>query len=66
MAEQALDRGTGARGLRAILEEVLLGTMYELPSDNKIAEVVIEEDCVLGRIDPTVIERNSSNKRAAS
>ena len=47
------------------LEEVLLGTMYELPSDNKIAEVVIEEDCVLGRIDPTVIERNSSNKRAA-
>ena len=66
VAEQALDRGTGARGLRAILEEVLLGTMYELPSDNKIAEVVIEEDCVLGRIDPTVIERNSSNKRAAS
>ncbi len=66
VAEQALDRGTGARGLRAILEEVLLGTMYELPSDNKIAEVVIEEDCVLGRVDPTVIERNSSNKRAAS
>ncbi|CAI8292093.1 MAG: ATP-dependent Clp protease ATP-binding subunit ClpX [Acidimicrobiales bacterium AG-410-I20] len=66
VAKQALDRGTGARGLRAILEEVLLGTMYELPSDNKIAEVVIEEDCVIGRTDPTVIERDSSNKRAAS
>jgi len=66
VAKQALDRGTGARGLRAILEEVLLGTMYELPSDNKIAEVVIEEDCVIGRTDPTVIERDSSSKRAAS
>lgn len=66
VAEQALERGTGARGLRAILEEVLLGTMYELPSDNQIAEVVIEADCVIGRTDPTIIERNASNKRAAS
>jgi len=66
VAEQALERGTGARGLRAILEEVLLGTMYELPSDNQIAEVVIEADCVFGRTDPTIIERNASNKRAAS
>ena len=66
VAEQALERGTGARGLRAILEEVLLGTMYELPNDNQIAEVVIEADCVIGRTDPTIIERNASNKRAAS
>jgi len=66
VAEQALERGTGARGLRAILEEVLLGTMYELPSDNQIAEVVIEADCVIGQTDPTIIERNASNKRAAS
>lgn len=66
VAEQALERGTGARGLRAILEEVLLGTMYELPSDNQIAEVLIEADCVLGQTDPTIIERNASNKRAAS
>ena len=66
VAEQALERGTGARGLRAILEEVLLGTMYELPSDNQIAEVVIEEECVLGRTEPTIVERSASNKRAAS
>ena len=66
VAEQALERGTGARGLRAILEEVLLGTMYELPSDNQVAEVLIEADCVLGQTDPTIIERNASNKRAAS
>ena len=66
VAEQAQERGTGARGLRAILEEVLLGTMYELPSDNQIAEVVIEADCVIGKTDPTIIERNASNKRAAS
>ncbi len=66
MAEQALERGTGARGLRAILEEVLLGTMYELPSDNQIAEVVIEAECVVGRIEPTIVERSASDKRAAS
>ena len=66
VAEQALERGTGARGLRAILEEVLLGTMYELPSDNQIAEVVIEAECVVGRIEPTIVERSASDKRAAS
>ena len=66
VAEQALERGTGARGLRAILEEVLLGTMYELPSDNQIAEVVIEAECVVGRIEPTIVERSASDKRAAA
>ena len=66
VAEQALERGTGARGLRAILEEVLLGTMYELPSENQIAEVVIEAECVVGRIEPTIVERSASDKRAAS
>jgi ATP-dependent Clp protease ATP-binding subunit ClpX len=55
VAEQALNRGTGARGLRAILEEVLLDTMYELPSRTDIARVVIDEDVVREKVNPTLI-----------
>jgi ATP-dependent Clp protease ATP-binding subunit ClpX len=55
IAEQALNRGTGARGLRAIMEEVLLDTMYELPSRTDIARVVIDENVVRERVNPTLI-----------
>ncbi|MCP4303493.1 MAG: ATP-dependent Clp protease ATP-binding subunit ClpX [bacterium] len=55
IAEQALNRGTGARGLRAILEEVLLDTMYELPSRTDIARVVIDEDVVREKVNPTLV-----------
>jgi ATP-dependent Clp protease ATP-binding subunit ClpX len=55
IAEQALNRGTGARGLRAIMEEVLLDTMYELPSRTDIARVVIDEDVVIEKVNPTLI-----------
>jgi ATP-dependent Clp protease ATP-binding subunit ClpX len=55
VAEQAQKRGTGARGLRAILEEVLLDTMYDLPSRTDIARVVIDEDVVRERVNPTLV-----------
>ena len=55
IGEQALNRGTGARGLRAIMEEVLLDTMYELPSRTDIARVVIDEDVVREKVNPTLI-----------
>ena len=55
VADQALLRATGARGLRAILEEVLLNTMYELPSRSDIARVVIDADVVRRRVNPTLI-----------
>ena len=55
IADQALLRGTGARGLRAILEEVLLNTMYELPSRVDIARVVIDEEVVRERVNPALI-----------
>ncbi len=55
IAEQAMRRGTGARGLRAIMEEVLLDTMYELPARTDIAQVVIDEDVVRDRVNPTLI-----------
>jgi ATP-dependent Clp protease ATP-binding subunit ClpX len=55
IGEQALARGTGARGLRAIMEDVLLDTMYELPSRTDIARVVIDEDVVREKVNPTLI-----------
>ncbi len=66
IADQALERGTGARGLRAILEEVLLDVMYELPGHDDADRVVIDAECVLERITPTVLGRDVDSKRAAS
>jgi ATP-dependent Clp protease ATP-binding subunit ClpX len=71
VADQALLRGTGARGLRAILEEVLLGVMYELPSRDDIEKVVIDADVVLDKVNPTLVPRaasprSSRPRRAAS
>jgi ATP-dependent Clp protease ATP-binding subunit ClpX len=71
VAEQALLRGTGARGLRAILEEVLLEVMYDLPSRTDIGKCVIDRSVVLDRVNPTLVPRSDRDKvdrprRAAS
>ncbi len=69
IADQALKRGTGARGLRAILEEVLLNVMYELPGRTDIAKVVVDVDSVIGSASPTMVARNTRvtrQRRAAS
>jgi ATP-dependent Clp protease ATP-binding subunit ClpX len=55
IAEQALKRGTGARGLRAILEEVLLNTMYDLPSRTDIDQVLIDRGVVEDKVNPTLV-----------
>ena len=57
VAEQALLRGTGARGLRAILEEVLLEVMYDLPSRTDIGTCVVDRSVVLDKVNPTLIPR---------
>ena len=57
VADQALLRGTGARGLRAILEEVLLNVMYELPSRNDVGKCVIDRTVVLEKVNPTLVPR---------
>ncbi|NYI06624.1 ATP-dependent Clp protease ATP-binding subunit ClpX [Allostreptomyces psammosilenae] len=57
VADQALMRGTGARGLRAILEEVLQSVMYEVPSRKDVARVVITRDVVLRHVNPTLVPR---------
>ncbi|VAV95574.1 ATP-dependent Clp protease ATP-binding subunit ClpX [hydrothermal vent metagenome] len=55
IAEQAMKRGTGARGLRAIMEEVLLDTMYELPSRTDVARVLIDGTVVREKVNPTLV-----------
>jgi ATP-dependent Clp protease ATP-binding subunit ClpX len=70
IADLAILRETGARGLRAILEEVLLNTMYDLPGRTDVASVVIDEDTVRNKTNPTVVPRKKSTssrpRRAAS
>jgi ATP-dependent Clp protease ATP-binding subunit ClpX len=70
IADQALLRGTGARGLRAILEEVLLNTMYDLPGRTDVGKVVIDEPTVREKVNPTLVPRetgrNTRPRRAAS
>ena len=57
VAELALSRGTGARGLRAIMESVLLAVMYEVPSRTDIAKVIIEKECIESNAPATLVER---------
>jgi ATP-dependent Clp protease ATP-binding subunit ClpX len=59
IAEQALKRSTGARGLRAIMEEVLLNTMYDLPSRDDIDRVMIDRDVVEKKVNPTLVPHKS-------
>ncbi|MEI7623414.1 MAG: ATP-dependent Clp protease ATP-binding subunit ClpX [Actinomycetes bacterium] len=71
VADQALIRGTGARGLRAILEDVLLEIMYDLPSREDIAKVIIGAEVVLEKTEPVFITRAATPRtnrprRAAS
>jgi ATP-dependent Clp protease ATP-binding subunit ClpX len=71
VADQALLRATGARGLRAVLEEVLLDVMYDLPSRSDISRCVVDRSVVLDRVNPTLVPKTDVPKvdrprRAAS
>jgi ATP-dependent Clp protease ATP-binding subunit ClpX len=50
-------RGTGARGLRAIIEEVLLHVMYDVPSREDVAKVVVTAEVVRDNVNPTLVPR---------
>ena len=56
-ADEALQHGTGARGLRTILENTLLDVMYELPSLNSVTQCVVDKDAILGRSDVSLIAK---------
>ncbi len=66
IAERALERKTGARGLRSILENVLLDTMYDLPSVKNVQKVVIDAAVIRGESDPLVVYEGNEAPRAAS
>lgn len=66
IAERAMERKTGARGLRSILEGVLLDSMYNIPSRSDVAKVVIDESVILGDSEPLLVYQNSEPARAAS
>ncbi|MDI3528594.1 MAG: ATP-dependent Clp protease ATP-binding subunit ClpX [Thermoanaerobacter sp.] len=55
IADKALERKTGARGLRAILEEIMLDVMYEIPSSENIEKCIITEETVLKKAPPTLV-----------
>ena len=67
IADLALLRGTGARGLRSIMEEVLQPVMFDVPSREDIAEVVVTKDVVESNVAPTLVpkSRNRTNKKSA-
>ncbi len=62
IADQAVLRGTGARGLRAIMEEVLLSVMYEVPSREDVARVLITRETVLDHVYPTLVPREAPKR----
>ena len=63
IADKALARGTGARGLRAIMEEVLLPVMFDVPSDDDIAKVVVTKETVTTEVGATVLRRGGAEKK---
>ncbi|HEX6247422.1 MAG TPA: ATP-dependent Clp protease ATP-binding subunit ClpX [Nocardioidaceae bacterium] len=66
VADLAMVRGTGARGLRAIIEEVLLHVMYDVPSREDIAKVVVTGEVVSDNVNPTLVPREPESKKKKS
>jgi ATP-dependent Clp protease ATP-binding subunit ClpX len=66
IAQKAMERKTGARGLRSIVEGVLLDTMYELPSMQDVAKVVVDETVIRGESQPILMYQNPEKVAAES
>ena len=65
VAQKALKRGTGARGLRAILESLMTDIMFDLPARDDVGEVVITKECVTESHQPLVVTERARQKREA-
>ncbi len=65
VAQRAMERKTGARGLRSILENVLLDTMYKIPSEDHVAKVVIDQAVIKGESDPLLIYESNDQSKAS-
>ena len=66
IARKALDRRTGARGLRTIVEKVLLDTMYDLPSMTNVSKIVVDEAVINGTAEPYLIYEGTAQPRTAA
>jgi ATP-dependent Clp protease ATP-binding subunit ClpX len=62
IAQKAISKKTGARGLRSILENILLKTMYDLPSQDNIEEVIVDSSSVKGQTQPILVHSKSDGK----
>jgi ATP-dependent Clp protease ATP-binding subunit ClpX len=65
IAARALDRGTGARGLRAVLEEIMRDVMYDIPSRDDVREIVVTRESVTERIPPLLVLQTEQKKKEA-
>ena len=63
IAELALKRGTGARGLRAIMEHVLLGVMYDIPGRSDVEKVIVNADCINSEAEPKIVLRSGDSSK---
>lgn len=65
IADRALDMEIGARGLRSVMEDVMTSVMYDIPSDDGIEKVVITEESVNKKKEPTVVRKDSKKRNAS-
>ena len=63
IAQKAITKKTGARGLRSILENILLKTMYDLPSQDNIEEVIVDASAVKGQTQPILVHSKESKSK---
>ena len=66
IAQKAINKKTGARGLRSILENILLKTMYDLPSQDNIEEVIVDASAVKGHTQPMIVHSKNDSKPKTS
>jgi ATP-dependent Clp protease ATP-binding subunit ClpX len=64
IAKLAIERKTGARGLRAIMEEILMEWMYELPDKKDVTEIIIDEKVVTDHVKPKLVKSRAMKKSA--
>ena len=62
IAQKAISKKTGARGLRSILENILLKTMYDLPSQDNVEEVIVDAGAARGQSQPILVHAKGDNK----
>ena len=66
IAQRAIERGTGARGIRAIIESVMMNAMYEVPSDEEAVECIITEAAAKGEAEPILVTKDDERREISS